>query len=173
MSLRRMVLALLASASFAAACADGGPIAPVTTAPRLDLQAGNPHPRPLTGSLTGQDRFGGACVVAGGPGIEIWSSATGNLAHLGLVRLESYACMDPWTLALGESWVELRAANGDIVRGSVTGLSMTATGVVLHNRLAGGTGRFASATGSFDQDVSYTDFAAYTWFSPVQGEIAY
>jgi hypothetical protein len=142
------LLALAATAALAA-CADT-PASP--TAPMVGSPAATPHS--ARAGETVERPWKGRCAVeavASGPTQEITGSC--QMAHLGRVTVRTVETFTSATTAINESWYT--AANGDELHttGTVTatfGPAPDEVTLVGTWTAAGGTGRFADATGTAD-----------------------
>lgn len=93
----------------------------------------------------------------------VFVETSGVATHVGKYSYSSQECVD-FDHATYEGRFELTAANGDTIVGPYTG-TFTVVGTTIHyeqqNIVAGGTGRFARATGHFDVSglASLDDFS--------------
>jgi len=95
-------------------------------------------------------------VVPGPAGIALAVTAQGTATHLGLFSREEHVVLNPAAGSLSGDFA-FTAANGDQLVGTLAGQFVspsTATGTYT---FSGGTGRFASATGTADFVLSTPD----------------
>jgi len=123
----------------------------------------------MAGHIEGHDEYGSEC---GGPGSFLLTSyGVGQITHFGESLMVSPVCVGedgnpigPWTFVFS-------AANGDEVSGEVTGFTFTDYGFDLFATIAGGTGRFAGATGELIFPT--VSDGSGVWTSEIEGWITY
>ena len=162
------------------------PTAPLATSSRaLATPAGYSTARvpvPLEARLAGQTYADPAVPCPGSPlPVAIVSVMSGPVTHMGLAEMRSQHCIvgqNPDGSLLVSGSAVIRAANGDEIHGTYTGSMygfspapapgtlMTAGGMML---LAGGTGRFADASGQLAWDVEVR--ATGTGVEAIQGSL--
>ena len=108
------------------------------------------------------------------PFFNVVITAGGEATHLGRFSLLVPHLVN-FATAVGEGDYTFTAANGDVLTAHFTGTADTSApvfAIVEHATITGGTGRFATATGSFTAHRSY-DPAAQTTTGTFEGTIAF
>jgi hypothetical protein len=158
---------ILAASMLAAACSDygsGSPTSP-TSAALLPLPAQTQQSAtqlPLHGSFTAADRSTGTP-----PTLQLQGTGEGNATHLGRITLTTAEVVSLVT-ATGTGTFNLTAANGDRLFATTAGgedrfTPPNVSHVTLVATIVGGTGRFASAAGTFTMErTGIIDFVAGT-----------
>jgi hypothetical protein len=156
---------VLAASVLAAACSDQtttSPIAPVSSALLGSRTEQNAARLPLRGSFTMADR---STITP--PTMLIQGSGAGNATHLGRFTVTNATVVNLAT-ATGAGTLTLTAANGDRLVATTAGgedqfTPPNVSHVTVVATIVGGTGRFASATGTFIVEWTGTiNFAAGT-----------
>ena len=156
---------ILAASVLAAACSDhgsGSPTSPTSAALLPARTQQNATRLPFHGSFTLADR---ATITP--PTMLLQGTGEGNATHLGRFTLTTREVVDI-ALATATGMFNLTAANGDQLFATIAGAEDQFTPpnvshVTLLATIVGGTGRFASATGTFTMELTSTiDFAAGT-----------
>ena len=153
---------ILAASVLAAACSDqvsGSPTSP-TTMPLVPTQTQrNATQLPLQGSFTTADQ-----AVVAPPTVLIQGTGEGNGTHLGRFTLTITQVVNLAT-ATGTGTFDFTAANGDQLFTTTAGgedrfTPPNVSHVTLVATIVGGTGRFASASGTFTMErTAIIDFA--------------
>ena len=156
---------ILAASMLAAACSDhgsGSPTSP-TSAVLLPAQTQQSATQlPLHGAFTAADR---STVTP--PTLQLQGTGEGNATHLGRFTLTTAEVVSLVT-ATGTGTFNLTAANGDQLFATTAGgedqfTPPNVSHVTLVATIVGGTGRFASATGTFTMErTGIIDFVAGT-----------
>jgi hypothetical protein len=156
---------ILAASVLAAACSDHGSGSPTSPTSAALLQARTQQSAtelPLRGSFTAADR---STVTP--PTMQLQGTGEGNATQLGRFTLTTAEVVNLAT-ATGTGTFNLTAANGDELFATTAGgedqfTPPNVSHVTLVATIAGGTGRFASATGTFIIERTGTiNFAAGT-----------
>jgi len=121
-------------------------------------------------------RLDGTVVVTpvAPPFFNVVITAGGEATHLGRFSLLVPHLVN-FATAVGEGDYTFTAANGDVLTAHFTGTADTSApvfAIVEHATITGGTGRFATATGSFTAHRSY-DPAAQTTTGTFEGTIVF
>ena len=154
---------IVVASVLAAACSDHASSAP-TSPTRVDLAQTqrNATRLPLSGSFTAADRSSFAP-----PNLLLQGSGEGTATHLGRFTVSISEVVNPAT-STGTGTFDLTAANGDQLFATTAGgedafIPPNVSHVTLVATIVGGTGRFASATGTFTMERTATiNFAAGT-----------
>jgi hypothetical protein len=152
-------------------CSDATPASPTRVEAMLpaDTTPMQSHERPFEGKVTGEASFDMTNPRGCAAGFTTITNATGTGTHLGATRFRSEHCVNETGQIAGS--VVLTAANGDQLFGTYTG-STTAPGAIgdsIHARaeivFAGGTGRFADASGTAEltATVVFEGFSDLSW----------
>ena len=173
----RLFAPVIAVALLAAGCSQSGsPTAPSLSPGALgtvfsgasDAQA--PQEVRFKGSLDGTV----VVTPVAPPFFNVVITASGEATHLGRFSLVVPHLVN-FATAVGEGDFTFTAANGDVLTAHFTGAADTSTpvfAIVEHATITGGTGRFATATGSFTAHRSY-DPAAQTTTGTFEGTIVF
>jgi len=154
MSRARMLLALAAMTGFAGCGSIGNPVSSsALTAGQTPLaSSAAPHDVPFTGKLEGV-----YTLAFPGPGLlAVTGTGTGNATQIGRYTFDYDEVVDLST-GTGTGTYVFAAANGDRLNATWTGLGFPTSdpnvlGIIENATITGGTGRFASADGSFRVD---------------------
>lgn len=143
---------------------------------------GNPHPRPLMGSMSGEATYdweSGACLPVTGAPWRTINYMVGHVTHLGWTEYYSHHCADPVTFALEAGEATMVAANGDEIWFTYTAELITpftpppvTVVYAVENVVVGGTGRFENASGEFLSLVAVTIEDLADPSTPLTQEIA-
>lgn len=157
-SLPTLALACLALLGLAA-CDGGGALLPADLADPVQARSTAPPPRPLKGQLTGISMLSpeGRCEGVAGYPLTATLELTGTLSHLGRVMWTSTDCTSiagfPEITFIDGTGV-ITAANGDELYFTYAGSALVGPNLVAkftgEATIAGGTGRFSNASGTFD-----------------------
>ena len=156
---------ILAASVLAAACSDhgsGSPTSPTSAALLPAQTQQNATQVPLHGSFTAADR---STITP--PTMLVQGTGEGNATHLGRFTLTTAEVVNLAT-ATGTGTFNLTAANGDQLFAATAGgedqfTPPNVSHVTLVATIVGGTGRFASAIGTFTMErTGIIDFAAGT-----------
>ena len=156
---------ILAASVLAAACSDQvsyAPTSPTSVALAPTQTQRNATRLPLRGSFTAADRS-----TVAPPNLLLQGTGEGTATHLGRITLTTAEVVNLAT-SFGTGTFDLTAANGDQLFATTAGSEDQFTPpnvshVTLVATIVGGTGRFASATGTFTMERTATiNFAAGT-----------
>jgi len=156
---------ILAVSVLAAACSDQGstsPTSPASTAlATTPAQSRSATELPFRGSLTTDEK-----AVVAPPNLLAQGTGEGNATHLGRFTV-TFAAVAPLGGNTATGTFTFTAANGDQLLASFAGTAISIEPTVLSFTevltIAGGTGRFAQATGRFTlRRIGIIDFANNT-----------
>jgi len=168
--------AIAVAALLAAGCSQSGsPTAPSMSPDTRgtlfsSASAHAPQEVPFKGSLDGTV----VVTPVAPPFFTVVITGNGQATHLGRFSLVVPHLVN-FATAVGEGDFTFTAANGDVLTAHFTGTADTSApvfAIVEHATITGGTGRFATATGSFTAHRSY-DPAAQTTTGTFEGTIVF